>query len=45
MGNLFMKMWNKDPGMACVIALLTGVISGVIVEGTLVTVKDVMAHK
>ena len=34
MGNLFMKMWNKDPGMACVIA-----------EGTLITIKDVKAHK
>ena len=28
MGALIMKMWNKDPAMTAVIALLTGVIVG-----------------
>lgn len=45
MGNLFMKMWNKDPGMACAIALLTGVISGIAAEGAFVTIKDIKARK
>lgn len=39
-----MKMWNKDPGMSCVIALLTGVISGIVAEGTLITIRDVKRH-
>lgn len=34
MGNLFMKMWNKDPGMA-----------GGVAFGTLITIKDIKAHE
>lgn len=45
MGALIIKMWNKDPVMTAVIALLTGVIAGSSTVAVTSAVKEIKEGK